>query len=150
MDVKSSPTPSPSFLALPGQRHAHMKVTAGWSIAWERCQPGTGRSALANVEVRKLSTHVRFDAARMGGVDFDSRLAEFSGEVHAEGIKPSFDLLLCCFGGFNFNRLFELLGSVTAIDRKNLSGSERCSGGTKPDYDTGDLFRLADAAHGIP
>jgi hypothetical protein len=66
MDVKSSPTPSPSFLALPGQRHAHMKVTAGWSIAWERCQPGTGRSALANVEVRKLSTHVRFDAARMG------------------------------------------------------------------------------------
>ena len=52
MDVKSSPTPSPSFLALPGQRHAHMKVTAGWSIAWERCQPGTGRSALANVEPR--------------------------------------------------------------------------------------------------
>src|SRR4030095_9108070 len=42
----------------------------------------------------------------------------------------------------------ELLGRVTAINSKNLSGSERCSGGTKPDYDTGDLFRLADAADG--
>jgi len=37
----------------------------------------------------------------MGGVDFDSRLAEFSGEVHAEGIKPSFDLLLL-FWWFQF------------------------------------------------
>ena len=42
----------------------------------------------------------------------------------------------------------ELLGRVTAINRKNLSGSERCAGGTEPDDDTGDLFRLADAADG--
>src|SRR5439155_14785324 len=56
----------------------------------------------------------------------------------------------CCFGGFKLDRLFELLGRVTAINRKNLSGSERCSGGTEPDHDAGDLFRLADAADGSP
>ena len=94
LKIQTRPRFPRSLVTRAATRPYESKVTAGWSIAWERCQPGTGRSALANVEVRKLSTHVRFDAARMGGVDFDSRLAEFSGEVHAEGIKPPFDLLL--------------------------------------------------------
>ena len=69
-----------------------------------------------------------------------------------ENPSPTFSsfysICCCCFGGFKLDRLFELLGRVTAIDRKNLSGSERCAGGTEPDYDAGDLFRLADAADG--
>ena len=69
-----------------------------------------------------------------------------------ENPSPTFSsfysICCCCFGGFKLDRLFELLGRVTAIDRKNLSGSERCAGGTEPDHDAGDLFRLADPADG--
>ena len=69
-----------------------------------------------------------------------------------ENPSPTFSsfysICCCCFGGFKLDRLFDLLGRVTAIDRKNLSGSERCAGGTEPDHDAGDLFRLADAADG--
>src|SRR6266404_9449553 len=69
-----------------------------------------------------------------------------------ENPSPTFSsfysICCCCFGGFKLDRLFDLLGRVTAINRKNLSGSERCAGGTEPDYDAGDLLRLADAADG--
>ena len=70
----------------------------------------------------------------------------------AENPSPTFSsffsICCCCFRGFNFNRLLELLRSETAVNRKNLSGSERCTVATEPDHDAGDLFRLADPADG--
>ena len=53
-----------------------------------------------------------------------------------------------CFCGFNFDRLFALLRSVTAINREGLSGNERCAVGTEPAHGASDLFRLADASDG--
>src|SRR5947207_15038462 len=71
-----------------------------------------------------------------------------------ENPSPTFSsfysICCCCFGGFKLDGFFDLLGRVTAINRKNLSGSKRCAGGTEPDHDAGDLFRLADAADGSP
>jgi hypothetical protein len=66
------------------------------------------------------------------------------------GIPATFDCILkvSYIRSSAVDPVVELLDSVTAVHRKNLSGSERCAGGTKPDYDTGDLFRLADAADG--
>ena len=51
------------------------------------------------------------------------QLDSCDGKPFAKLFQLLFDLLVL-FWWFNLDRLFELLGCVTAINRKNLSGSE--------------------------
>jgi hypothetical protein len=58
------------------------------------------------------------------------------------GIKPIVRFASAGFGGLNFDRLFALLRSVTAIDREGLSGNKRRADGTEPHHSPGNLFQL--------